>query len=100
MELHNFEAHSVVLKGTDMQTVEDRVRQVITEEKFGIVSVVDVQKTLKKKMGVDISPYLILGACSPPKAYSAIQMEDDIGILMPCNVLLREDEPGQVTVAF
>ena len=72
----------------------------ITAEKFGIVSVVDVSKTLKKKLGVDIRPYVILGACSPPKAFQAIQSEEDIGILMPCNVLLQEIEPGKVEVCF
>ena len=71
-----------------MDDAEDRCRKVITAENYGIVSVVDVQKTIKKKIGKNIRPYIILGACNPSKAYQAIKEEEDIGVLMPCNVLL------------
>ena len=84
---YNFCGWSVDLD-TDMEDAEEKCRKVITAEKFGIVSCVDVQKTIKKKINKDIRPYLILGACSPPHAFNAVGLEEHIGLLMPCNVLL------------
>ena len=83
-----------------MEEAEEALRDALKPEKFGVVSVVDIQKTLKKKINKDIRPYLIIGACSPPHAFDAIEAEDDIGVLMPCNVLLQETEPGKVKVSF
>ncbi len=66
---------------------------------FGIVTEIDMTATLKKKIGVEIYPYQILGACSPRHAYAAIQGEPRIGLMLPCNVIVREFEPGKVEVS-
>lgn len=78
------------------ETVE-RARQVLAERGFGILCEIDVQATLKKKLGVDRPPYLILGACHAPTAHQVLAAEPQAGVLMPCNVTVSE-EGGQVVV--
>ena len=80
------------------QAVE-RVTEVLQTEGFGILTEIDVTATLKKKLDVDFKPYRILGACNPPFAYKALQAEDKIGAMLPCNVIVQEISPGTVEVA-
>jgi len=76
-----------------------RTREALKAEGFGVITEIDVQKTLKSKLDVDFRPYLILGACNPAMAYEALQVEDKVGTMLPCNVVVQQLAEGRVEVA-
>jgi uncharacterized protein (DUF302 family) len=90
---------SIELPG-DFEPILARTTEALRQEGFGILTVIDVQATLRDKLGIDFGPYRILGACNPSLAHQALSADPEIGLLLPCNVVIREARPGHVTVSF
>jgi uncharacterized protein (DUF302 family) len=79
-------------------TILDRVREALGEQGFGVLTEIDVQATLKKKLDVDVPPQTILGACRPALAHAALQVEPSLGLLLPCNVVVRAVDDAKTVV--
>lgn len=84
----------------DFDRAIDRVTDELTKEGFGVLTTIDVQETLRKKLDVSFKRYTILGACNPPFAHQALQAEEEIGLLLPCNVIVYEQGENTTVAAF
>jgi uncharacterized protein (DUF302 family) len=80
--------------GLDFDEAIEKVTEALKAEGFGILTEIDVKETLKKKLDVDFRPYKILGACNPPFAHKALEAEDKIGTMLPCNVIVQQLDDG------
>lgn len=77
----------------------EKTKESLKEQGFGVITEIDMKSLLKNKIDKDIRPYIILGACNPQYAYHAVQTEDNIGLMLPCNVVIREDKQGGIVVS-
>ncbi len=83
----------------DFNAAVTEVTRKLKDEGFGVITDIDVKATLKSKIGVEFRPYRILGACNPALAYEALKLDDKVGTMLPCNVIIQEIAPDQVEVA-
>ena len=84
---------------SDFKTAVERVKEALKKEGFGVLSEIDIHTTLKEKLDVDFRPYKILGACNPTKAYATLQVEKNIGLMLPCNVIVQQSQDGKINIA-
>ncbi len=94
----NYYFSTLIKDKTFDQAIEDTTKA-LGKEGFGVLTEIDIKATLKKKLDADFHNYKILGACNPPLAYQALQAEDKIGTMLPCNVIVQEKDPGIIEVA-
>jgi uncharacterized protein (DUF302 family) len=100
MKIHQTNYGMTVNVSLDYAAAVQRVREELSKEGFGVLTEIDVQKTLKEKLDVGFRPYVILGACNPPLAHQALSAEREIGLLLPCNIIVYAgDKKGTSTVA-
>ncbi|MCB0465531.1 MAG: DUF302 domain-containing protein [Aequorivita sp.] len=90
---------STTLKNTSFKEAIEKTTTALKEEGFGVLTEIDIKATLKKKLDADFYNYTILGACNPQMAYQALQAENKIGTMLPCNVIVQEREPGIIEVS-
>ncbi len=87
------------LRGISFEDAIAKVTEELKKKGFGVLTEIDITSTLKKKLDVDFYNYRILGACNPPYAYKALQAENKIGTMLPCNVIVQERNPGEIEVS-
>jgi len=87
------------LKNISFEEGIEKITETLKQEGFGILTEIDLKNTLKKKLDVDFYNYKILGACNPGFAYKALQAEDKIGTMLPCNVIVQERTPGEIEIS-
>ena len=90
---------NTTVKNVDFDGAVARVTEELKKEGFGVLTEIDVKETLKKKIDVDFKKYKILGACNPGFAHQALQAEDKIGVFLPCNVIVEENDDGRIEVS-